>query len=100
MHQRHELFPILELLVFEQQLTNSQLKEIKHIMSTLPSGLQALQTAVSDLTSAVADATAKLADLSAQLSALNSEDPAVQDLAGKIEEQVSALKSAVTPPTA
>ena len=60
-------------------------------------GLTALTTAVSDLTAAVSAAVTELADLSAKLSALNSEDPAVATLAGQIEDQVTALKNAVTP---
>ena len=74
------------------------LKEIRH-MSTSPAGLAALTQAVTDLTSSVSAAVAKLSDLASQLSALNSEDPAVQNLAKQIEDQVSSLNSAVNPST-
>jgi len=71
-------------------------------MATSPAGLAALTQAVTDLTSSVSAAVAKLADLASQLSSLNSEDPAVQDLAKQIEDQVTSLNAAVNPtaPTA
>ena len=96
--QDHSQVRLLKHLVNESRTTNHFLKEIHTLMSTVPSGLQALTTAVTDLTSAVSAAVAKISDLSSQLSALNSEDPAVQDLASQLEQQVSALNSAVNPP--
>ena len=98
MHQPHELFPILELLVFEQQLTNNQLKEIKELMSTVPSGLAALQKAQADVLAAIQAGVSKIADLSSQLSALNSEDPAVAQIAADLESSATALNNAVNPP--
>ena len=74
-----------------------KLEQLENIMATVPAGLASLTQAVTDLTAEVSAATTRLADLASQLTALNSEDPQVQALAGQIEDQVTALKNAVTP---
>ena len=77
-----------------------KLIELEKIMATVPAGLASLTQAVTDLTTAVNASIARLADLAAQLAALNSEDPAVAELATKIQGEVTALNAAVTPPAA
>lgn len=68
-------------------------------MSTIATGLAALQQAQADETAAIqanTEATqavvAEVASLSAQLSSLNSEDPAVAAIAADLETKVAALQ--------
>jgi len=88
----------LKHLINEARQTNHFLKEIKDFMSTVPSGLAALQKAQADVLAAIQAGVAKIADLSSQLSALNSEDPAVQAIAADLESSATALTNAVNPP--
>ena len=68
-------------------------------MSSIASGLAALQQAQADETAAIQENTAattavvaEVAALSAQLSSLNSEDPAVAVIAADLELKVQALQ--------
>lgn len=75
-------------------------RDIHILMSTVPSGLAALQQADSDLAAAITANTtettaivAAVAALSAQLSALTNEDPQVQTIAADLETKVAALQA-------
>ena len=76
----------------------AKLTEMEQIMSTVPAGLAALTTAVSDLTAAVSAATSVISQAATELA--QNEDPQVQNLAAQIEAQVTALKTATEPPAA
>jgi phage shock protein A len=92
------------ILINEIQLLR---KEIKELMSTVPTGLAALTQADADLAAAITANTtettavvAAIAALSAQLTALNSEDPQVATIAADLETKVAALTANTTALTA
>lgn len=89
------LIAILILILLELKSFN-RIKKVEKIMSTVPSGLAALQQsddqlkqAVTDNTTASAASNQKIIDLVGQLA--NNEDPAVQNIAADILAQANAI---------
>ena len=88
-------------ILTEVRNLHGKIDRLERIMSTVPTGLAALQQADTDLKNAVvanasstASAVQKISDLLAQLA--NSEDPAVASAAADIEAQVAAITANTT----
>ena len=101
--EEHKLF---KLILIEIRQTNHALKEIKQIMSTIPPGLQALETADQSLVDAITALSQAIKDATDKLSnSVNAEDATVGSVAATVAEQAAqlnalakGLEDAVNPP--
>jgi len=101
--EEHKLFK--RILIELRQINQTQ-KEIKQIMSTIPPGLQALETADQSLVDAITALSQAIKDATDKLSnSVNAEDATVGSVAQTVNEQAAqlnalakGLEDAVNPP--